>query len=121
MIEHPEMSARLKDRLVRVPRIETTVIMDRLLERARKEQEWGAPPILTACIALADADPIQGPRLAAFIETRPHQQIQPSIVPKICDRPWAGSLLDGWLLAGDISKPVKTAINKTRPNGNVAV
>ncbi|MDD1534005.1 MULTISPECIES: KAP family P-loop NTPase fold protein [unclassified Bradyrhizobium] len=121
MIEHPEMSGRLKDRLVRVPRMETTVMMDRLLERARKEQEWGAPPILTACIALADADPIQGPRLAAFIAARPHQQIQPSIVPKIGDRPWAASLLDGWLLSGDIARPVKTAISKTRPNGNVAV
>lgn len=121
MMEHPEMSARLKDRLVRVSRIETTVMMDRLLERARKEQEWGAPPILTACLALADADPIQGPRLAAFLDDRPHQQIQPSIVPKIGDRTWAASLLDGWSSSGDISKPVKTAISKTRPNGNVAV
>ncbi|MBP1089640.1 KAP family P-loop NTPase fold protein [Bradyrhizobium diazoefficiens] len=121
MLEHPEMSARLRDRLVRVPRIETTVIMDRLLERARKEQEWGAPQILTACIALADADPVQGPRLAAFLEARPHQQIQPSIVPKISDRPWAASLLEVWGSPGDVSKPVKNAINKTRANGNVAV
>jgi predicted KAP-like P-loop ATPase len=105
MIEHPEGSARLKDRFIHVPRIETTVIMDRLLERARKEQEWGAPPILTACIALADADPVQGPRLPAFLEARPHQQIQPSIVPKIGDRPWAASLLDAWSSSGDISKP----------------
>jgi predicted KAP-like P-loop ATPase len=46
ILEHPEVSGRLKDRLVRLPRIETAVIIDRLLERANKEQEWGAPPIL---------------------------------------------------------------------------
>jgi predicted KAP-like P-loop ATPase len=121
MLEHPEMSARLKDRLDRVPRIETTVIMDRLLERASKEQEWGAPPILTACIALAEADPVQGPRLAAFLGARPPQQIQPSIVPKIGDRPWAAPLLDAWGASGEIARPVKNAISKTRANGNIAV
>jgi predicted KAP-like P-loop ATPase len=121
MLEHPEVSGRLKDRLVRLPRMETAVIMDRLLERANKEQEWGAPPILTACIALAEADPAQGPRLAAFLGARPPQQIQPSIVPKISDRPWASSLLDTWSSSGDVARPVKNAINKTRANGNVAV
>ncbi len=121
MLEHPEVASRLKERLVRVPRIETTVMMDRLLERARKEQEWGAPPILNACIALADADPVQGPRLAAFLASRPPQQIQPSIVPKISDRPWAGSVLDAWNSSTEISRPVKNAIKRTRENGHVAV
>ena len=121
MLEHPEMSASLKDRLARVARIETTVIMDRLLERARKEQEWGAPAILTACIAVAEADPVQGPRLAAFLGDRPPQQIQPSIVPKIGDRPWARSVLDAWNSSTEVSRPVKNAITKTRANGNVAV
>lgn len=121
LLEHPEMAARLKDRLLRVPRIETTVIMDRLLERARKEQEWGAPAILTACITLADADSLQGPRLAAFLADRPPQQIQPSIVPKISDRAWSGTVLDAWSSSTEISKPVKNAIKKTRENGHLAV
>ena len=47
LLDHPEVANTLKDRLTRVARIETTVMMDRLLERARKEQEWGAPPIST--------------------------------------------------------------------------
>jgi predicted KAP-like P-loop ATPase len=121
LLEHPEMAARLKDKLLRVPRIETTVMMDRLLERARKEQEWGAPAILTACITLADADPLQGPRLAAFLADRPPQQIQPSIVPKISDRAWSGAVLDAWSSSTEISKPVKNAIKKTRENGHIAV
>jgi predicted KAP-like P-loop ATPase len=121
MLEHPEMATRLKDKLVRIPRIEITVMMDRLLERARKEQEWGAPPILTACIALTEADPAQGSRLAAFLAERPPQQIQPSIVPKIGDRPWATPVLETWSSASEVSKSVKNAITKMRANGNVAV
>lgn len=121
MLEHPEMSDRLTDRLARIPRLETTVIMDRLLERARKEQEWGAPPILTACIALIEADPVQGARLAAFLGERPSQQIQPSIVPKIGDHAWAAPILDAWSSSSTISRPVKNAINKMRANGNVPV
>lgn len=121
MLEHPKMAGSLKERLARVQRIEITVMMDRLLEAARKEQEWGAPPILTACIAVAEADPVQGPRLAAFLTERPAPQIQPSIVPKIADRPWAPPVLEAWSASSEISRPVKNAINRTRGNGNVAV
>ncbi|MHC2462489.1 KAP family P-loop NTPase fold protein [Bradyrhizobium embrapense] len=121
LLEHPDMAGTLKERLAHVQRIETTIMMDRLLEAARKEQEWGAPAILTACIAVAEADPIQGPRLAAFLLDRPAPQIQPSIVPKISDRPWAGPVLDAWSSSSEIPRPVRTAISKTRGNGNVAV
>jgi predicted KAP-like P-loop ATPase len=121
LLDHPDMAARLKDRLLRIPRIETTVMMDRLLERARKEQEWGAPPILTACITLADADPLQGPRLAAFLADRPPQQIQPSIVPKISDCAWSTTVLDAWSSSAETTRQVKNAIKKTRENGNVAI
>jgi predicted KAP-like P-loop ATPase len=121
MLEHPEVSDSLKDRLARVPRAETTVMMDRLLEVARKEQEWGAPAILTACIVVAETDPAQGARLAAFLSQRPAPQIQPSIVPKIADRPWATSVIDTWNSSTEISRPVRNAINKTRGNGNVPV
>jgi predicted KAP-like P-loop ATPase len=121
LLEHPEMADQLKERLVRVSRLETTVMMDRLLERARKEQDWGVPPILNACIALADADPVQGPRLAAFLAERPPQQVQPNVVPKIGDRAWSKSVLDAWSSSSDVAKPVKTAIRKMRDHGNVAV
>src|SRR6201996_1177052 len=53
LLEHPEMAADLKERLSRLPRTEITVIMDRLLDRARQEQEWGVPPILEACLVMA--------------------------------------------------------------------
>ena len=53
LLQHPDMAAGLKERLSKVPRTEITVLMDRLLEQARKEQEWGVPPILEACLVVA--------------------------------------------------------------------
>jgi predicted KAP-like P-loop ATPase len=120
LLEHPDMAASLKPRLVKVARSETTIIMDRLLERAHREQQWGVPPILQACLVLAEADPPQGPRLGGFLAQRPATQVQPSIVPKIAGRPWASAVLDTWE-DGDVSKPVKNAIKKARENGNLPV
>ena len=120
LLQHPGMAASLKERIVEVPPTETTVIMDRLLERARREQEWGVPDILEACLVVADADPSQGKRLAAFLSERPAPQVQPNIVPKIGDEPWAASVFDAWS-SKDISKPVKAAIRSQTKNGNVAV
>ncbi|MEE4201646.1 KAP family P-loop NTPase fold protein [Erythrobacter sp.] len=120
LLEQPEMAASLTKRLASVSRAETTVMMDRLLDRARQEQNWGVPPILEACLALAEADPVQGARLAAFLRERPAAQIQPNIVPKIADQPWATGVFEAWE-SGDIGGPVKAAIKKRSKNGNVAV
>jgi predicted KAP-like P-loop ATPase len=118
LLQHPDMAAALKDRLLKVPRAETTVMMDRLLERARQEQEWGVPPILEAGLTLAEADPVQGARLAAFLRERPPAQVQPNIVPKIADQPWAVGVLDAWDRSA-VGRPVKAAIKRHRENGNL--
>jgi predicted KAP-like P-loop ATPase len=115
------MAAGLKDRLVKVPRTEMTVIMDRLLDRARQEQQWGVPPILEACLVVAEADPTQGTRVGAFLGERPVTQIQPNIVPKLSDQPWAGTVFATWDKATGLSKPVKAAIKQWRENGNITV
>lgn len=120
LLEHPDMAASLKDKLVRVSRAEITVIMDRLFDRARREQEWGVPPILEACLVVSDADPPQAGRLAAFLCERPAAQIRPNIVPKISDKPWARSVLDTWN-AASVSAPVKAAIKRRREDGHVPV
>lgn len=120
LLQHPDMAASLKDRLMLVPRTEITVIMDRLLDRARQEQEWGVPPILEACLVVSEADPSQGGRLAAFLRERPAPQIQPNIVPKIGDQPWAASVFEIWDKS-TVSRPVKTAIKRRKEDGNVSV
>jgi len=121
LLKHPDMAAGLKDRLSKVSRADITVIMGRLLDRARQEQEWGAPPILEACLTAAEADPPQGSRLAAFLSERPVTQIKANIVPKIADQPWAKGVLDTWDKAAGVSNPVKTAIKRWREDGNVRV
>lgn len=118
MLTHPDVSNNLMDRLVKLSRSETTIIMDRLLDRARQEQEWGVPPILDACIVLTTADPVQGPRLAAFLKDRPATQIQSNIVVKIADQPWAPPVLDAWSQAA-VGSTVKAAIKRRRSDGNI--
>lgn len=120
MLENPDMADRLKDRLTALQRPEITVIMDRLLERARQEQEWGTPPILDACLAVVRADPAQGTRLAAFLGERPAAQITAGIVPKIADQPWAKDVFRRWRETG-VSAPVKSAITKRERDGDISV
>jgi len=121
LLEHPDMAVSVKDRLSKVPKGEITVIMDRLLDRARQEQEWGVPPILEACLVAAEADPPQGSRLAAFLAERPPAQIKANIVPKIADQPWAKGVMDAWDKSGDVSNPVKAAIKQRKKDGNVRI
>ncbi|HEU5400812.1 MAG TPA: P-loop NTPase fold protein [Terriglobales bacterium] len=122
LLEHPDMAATVKDRLSKLSKTEITVIMDRLLDRARQEQEWGVPPILEACLAAAEADPPQGSRMAAFLTERPGTQIKPNIVPKIADQPWAKGVLETWDKTTGVSAPVKAAIKQQRKqDGNVRV
>ena len=119
ILEYPDVASELHDQLIKLPRPEMTIIMDRILERARQSQEWGTPPILEAAIAAAGADPTQGQRLAAFLAERPLSQVKPNIVPKIGDQPWATAVLDVWY-DSTVAGPVKAAITRERKNiGNV--
>ena len=121
LLEHPDMAASLKQRLSKLSKPEMTIIMDRLLDRARQEQEWGVPGILEACLVAAEADPSQGSRLAAFLTERPPGQIKPNIIPKIADQSWADSVLDTWAKSRGVSTPVKTAIKRQQENGHVRI
>src|SRR5258708_193228 len=110
LLEHPEVAQNLKARLSALPKTETAVIMDRLLERARQEQEWGAPPILNACLVVATVDPPQGQRIAGFLQERPVAQIKANLIPKIADQPWSATLFTIWDKNSGVAGPVKNAI-----------
>ena len=120
MLESPDMADRLLDRLATVQRAELAIVMDRLMECARQEQEWGTPPILNACLTVARVDPGQGTRLAAFLSDRPATQITAPIVPRIGDQPWAGDVFQKWRDSG-VSSPVKAAITKRKKNGDIPI
>lgn len=120
LLEHPDMASAVAARVKALAAAETAVIMRRLLDAARQEQDWGAPPILTACLVVADADPGQGDRLASFLSERPSKQVKANIVPKIAGRVWTESVWKAWEKDPQVGQPVKAAITASRKkDGNV--
>ncbi|WP_099607689.1 KAP family NTPase [Vibrio coralliilyticus] len=116
LLELPEMASSYKEKLSALPRSEISVMMDRTLDKARQEQEWGAPKILDACIVLSQVDASQGERIASFLKDRPGSQIQPSIIPKISDEYWSKSVFDYWSDDEEVSGPVRKAVRKHLEN-----
>jgi len=114
LLSHPDMAAELKVRLEKIARAEIGVIMDRLLETALQQQEWGVPPILDACLVVGEVDVTQGARLASFLADRPGTQIKPNIVPKIMGYPWTETVWARWEGNSKVAKPVKDAIKAKR-------
>lgn len=116
LLDNPSMAATVsvKPKIAQLPAPELATIMQSLLLRARQEQVWGAPDILTACLAVADADPAQAEILAAFLIDIPPPQLQPSIVPKISGRVWTGMVYDEWKNADGVAKSMKTAITQAQ-------
>jgi predicted KAP-like P-loop ATPase len=86
------------------------VILDKLLDLAREEQEWGVPGILTACMTVAREDISLGRKLATFLMDRPASQIKASIVPKISGEQWSAEVFSKWQGDGEVTKQVKSAI-----------
>lgn len=120
LLEHPQEAEALESDLQALQRPEVAIIMERLLARARQEQAWGVPPILQACIAVANADPTQGAAVAGFLIERPGKQIEPSIVPRIASLPWAADVLSRWKNSPDVGGPVKKVIENRAQSGNLA-
>lgn len=112
-LEHPDMAASTKSQIKKIQKPELVVIMDRLLEKANNEQEWGTPAILDACILIAQTDPTQAQRLVGFLKDRPASQIKAGIIPKLDGEMWVKDLFSFWSNDPDISQPVKNSI-KTR-------
>ena len=109
VLENPDMAQSLRQRLSKLTPPELTVIMDRVLEKARQEQSWGTPPILEAALEVAGADASQGRRLAAFLRERPPSQITPSLVPRLADQGWSKDLFAYWR-GSSVAAAVKRAI-----------
>jgi predicted KAP-like P-loop ATPase len=112
LIEHPEMADSAKSRITETDPRSLATILDKLLEVARKEQEWGTPKILTACLAVTHGHAPLGNKLSAFLKDRPGSQIKPSIVPKIGNETWSAEIFTAWLADDDVAGPVKAAIKQ---------
>jgi predicted KAP-like P-loop ATPase len=109
LLDQPKMAAALKDKIKALPHADIDILTSRVLARAAQEQEWGTPPILEACIVLAEFDSNQATRVASFLSERPPAQIKANIVPRIAGAPWAADVLKRWA-GSTVSSPVKNAI-----------
>ena len=119
ILEFPGTAREMEGRIGGLPRGERSIVMDKVLDRARQEQDWGAPPILDAGLAIASVDPSQASRLAAFLTERPVAQIRANIVPKIGGQSWSEEVFNVWYESG-VSGPVKGAITLERKrHGNI--
>lgn len=111
LLEQPDMANSLNSDLQALSHSELSLIMDRLLEQARQEQEWGAPAILNACLCVSRIHVAHASKLAGFIDNLPVTQIRASIVPKISSEPWAKDIFSNWQ-ASKVAGPVKKAIQQ---------
>lgn len=112
LLEMRGSSRTLNDRLIKLSKRELGLIMERLLARARQVQEWGVPPILYACLAVAAIDPDQANRLAAFLSELSCQQLSAPLIPLIGNETWATSILTRWTGDKNTPGPVKKAIER---------
>lgn len=120
LIEHPSEAAAIKGSLAAVHVSEQAKMFSRLLDLARKEETWGVPDILEALIVFAQVAPTLGTSLSGFLGERPPSQIQPDVVPRIIDEPWANGLFDAWTNNSAISEVVRGAIKRAGSRGNVS-
>ena len=104
-------STVLVDQLRSLPRREVTLIAERLMVRARQEQEWGTPPVLWGLLTVIDAESEHETTLVRFLESIPTARLRADIVPVLSDRKWARRALDKWSLDDETPQSVKRAID----------
>jgi len=103
-------TAAFTDRLQALPGREHTLMVDRLMVRARQEQSWGKPNVLWAFLALIDAAPEIATTFGKFLQELNPERLTPAIVPILGDKAWARNALDAWAKSSETPGPVKKAI-----------
>ena len=99
------------ERLQGLPGRDHSLMIDRLMVRARQEQSWGKPNVLWAFLALIEAAPEMGSTFSKFLKQLSPARLTPAIVPILGDKVWAREVLDAWSKSLETPGPVKKAIN----------
>lgn len=113
-----QQSDTLTQKMKELAKREVSLIMDRLLTRARQEQTWGTPPILFAVLTVAAVDVDHADALARFLKGLPPAQLSAPIVPLLADRPWAEAVLNHWNAQAGTPNTVKRAIDNVHRKTN---
>lgn len=112
ILSEPSLSHVLQDRIKALPKADVSVLMSRVIERARKEASWGAPDILQAALVVSRADEQQAATFVAFLKDLPANMLAVPIVPAIEDEPWASELFRSWLALDGLSPVMKRRLGK---------
>ena len=89
---------------------EITLIAERLMVRARQEQDWGTPPVLWGLLTVIETDQEQASTFARFLESLPAPRLKADIVPALYGYSWAQRALAKWKANGETPLPVKRAL-----------
>lgn len=114
LLGQPGQAASLRERISRLSAADKQRIFDKLLEVARRIEEWGAPPVLVALIEISTDTSSLESQLAAFIGGRPHGHIKAAIVPRVAATRWGSDVMAAWVESSEIAGPVKAAIASER-------
>ena len=112
MVEHPAQAETIADKVSALPGHELELIFERLMQLARREEEWGNTPILTPLLVVSANQPMLKNRLSAFLAAVPPSQIKPALVIRIERQEWSKPLFDIWTENPDIAAGVKGAITE---------
>lgn len=104
----------LRQRLQALAGRDHQLMVERLLVRARQEQQWGKPNVLFAFLALIDAAPEVSNTFIQFLKGVDVKQLTAPIIPLLGDKAWATDLLQTWANADGTPASVKTAIARLK-------
>ena len=105
------ISGPLKERLEGISGHEITLIMHRLMVKARQIQEWGTPSVLWGILTLVEAEPSQATSFAQFLTGLSPKLVRPDVIPVLGDRAWARPILGRWVGESECSQAVRRAID----------
>ena len=112
LLSATQPSPPLANKVKELPYREASVIMDRILAKAKDETRWGIPPILNAALDVAGADTRLAAELSSFLNERPSSQLEPGIVPRLARQAWAPELFRLWSNRTDLTAPMKKTLAK---------
>ena len=116
LVTHPRSAPDSRDALATLAPTDLRLMLDRLLDLAAQEKNWGAPHIARPAIEVARVAPNLGPTLAAFFMRLPVSTLLPSVIPFVKDEPWAAAVLAHWNADADVAPNVRKAIAAVGPN-----
>lgn len=93
---------------------EKSFVVDKMLESAASEPQWGTPDILWALAMVADVDADAAKRVVVFMSTIASTSLQAPIVFRIRETPWGKQVVKDWLDRDDLPQPVRNVLSSRK-------